>query len=97
MKTLRIFTVLAALALLSACSKSPVEQLRGELLSGCIDGGGLKDICKCAVDRSIKKASPALLKAMEAPNPPEDMKTKISDLFYQQAGICKHKFYPDLP
>ena len=94
MKIYRTFFVLILFALLSACSKSPVERLKGEMLSGCLYEGGLKDICACAVNRSIKNASPALLKSMEVANPSDEMREEIIDFVYQQAAACKQKLYP---
>lgn len=65
-------TLMLSLLLLAACSDENSE-IRGQFLSGCIQGGASKSICTCTFDKLEEKYSSAELEAMNTPYkaPPE--------------------------
>lgn len=68
----KIAVVLSLLAV-AGCSDEN-SKLRGQFISGCIQGGGNKPICACTFKKLEEKYSPDELKDLNTPYkaPPDD-------------------------
>ena len=67
-----------ALAALTGCSDEN-SQVKGEFLSGCVQGGASKSLCSCIFGKLEQKYSPAEMKAMGPPL--QHLKTS-TDVFF---------------
>ena len=51
---------------LSACSDSKATKIKKDILAGCRNGGGSKQVCNCAYDKLTEKYSTEQLTAIAA-------------------------------
>lgn len=74
MKNIRAITLLSCLLTLMGCTDENTK-IRGEFLSGCIQGGGNRSVCSCTFDELEKKYNTNELNSMASSysRPPDDM------------------------
>lgn len=81
----KYLALLAPLALITACSDEN-SKIRGEFITGCMNGGSSKAVCSCTFEKLETKYSPTELQGINRlAAPPESFLREA----FQSAQACR--------